>query len=435
MSKPRAGQNAFNTAEVEDPQLNQYWYSDGTTAAMVNEIQMHATKAAFLSTPSLYFSLTKQNLKSNSKVFEFDQRWATDEGFVFYDFNKPEAVPADLWGAFDYIVVDPPFITREVWTKYAATVKLIAAPKAKVLFTSVIENHMMLEELCDVQLFVPAFQPSIPHLTYQYHCFVNYPPTGFLSAANPELPPEGPEVLQARALANDMRESQQQFQAQMHVRDRTGEVRLRPEDEVPAGVDSRLGKELANDAAMKWKHVPDGWTEYPDGCDPAAAAADNTGAPPIMSEAYLTVEKQRNQLEVAKKTIDEMVKATEAAVTAYEKLQKEPAEGSTKRQALETTIAAAFEKRQELRAAMETMIPELSQRIPLDEKGVCLLLQQFLASVVGTWDQGTIPTSTAYKENCADVTRKFKSPIFNRQKDLLSEMKKLKKEQQQQASS
>lgn len=45
-----------------------------------------------------------------------------------YDFNAPEDVPAELHHTFDCVVIDPPFITEEVWHKYAATAKLLLKP-------------------------------------------------------------------------------------------------------------------------------------------------------------------------------------------------------------------------------------------------------------------------------------------------------------------
>lgn len=42
-----------------------------------------------------------------------------------YDFNHPEAIPESLHHAFDCVVIDPPFITREVWEKYTAAAKLL----------------------------------------------------------------------------------------------------------------------------------------------------------------------------------------------------------------------------------------------------------------------------------------------------------------------
>ena len=44
---------------------------------------------------------------------------------MFYDFNFPTNVPESLIGTFDLVVVDPPFIVREVWEKYAETSKLL----------------------------------------------------------------------------------------------------------------------------------------------------------------------------------------------------------------------------------------------------------------------------------------------------------------------
>ena len=34
-------------------------------------------------------------------------------------------MPESLLGTFDMVVVDPPFIVREVWEKYAVTSKLL----------------------------------------------------------------------------------------------------------------------------------------------------------------------------------------------------------------------------------------------------------------------------------------------------------------------
>lgn len=50
----------------------------------------------------------------------------SDRGFVFYDFNDLSTLPQEMHGTFDLLVVDPPFIVKEVWEKYAAAVKLLA---------------------------------------------------------------------------------------------------------------------------------------------------------------------------------------------------------------------------------------------------------------------------------------------------------------------
>ena len=37
---------------------------------------------------------------------------------MLFDFNTPDGFPEELKGTFDCVVIDPPFITREVWEKY-----------------------------------------------------------------------------------------------------------------------------------------------------------------------------------------------------------------------------------------------------------------------------------------------------------------------------
>lgn len=55
-----------------------------------------------------------------------DKKWETDPGFVFYDFSDYENLPAHLFNTFDVVVIDPPFITKDVWTKYSITAKLLS---------------------------------------------------------------------------------------------------------------------------------------------------------------------------------------------------------------------------------------------------------------------------------------------------------------------
>jgi hypothetical protein len=62
--------NRFVAGTVEKRDLNQYWYSPHTIAVMVQEIEEHATKVAFLSTPSLWFSLKESELKQRSFFFD-----------------------------------------------------------------------------------------------------------------------------------------------------------------------------------------------------------------------------------------------------------------------------------------------------------------------------------------------------------------------------
>lgn len=108
----------------ENEDFNQYWYSSKTIESIVAEVVVLNGRTAFLSTPSLYFALPV-DVKAKSHVFEYDRGWEKDPGFVFYDFNAPETVPAELLNSFDVVVIDPPFITEDVWRKYATTAHLL----------------------------------------------------------------------------------------------------------------------------------------------------------------------------------------------------------------------------------------------------------------------------------------------------------------------
>ncbi len=86
--------------------------------------------------------------------------WRDDRGFVYYDFNKPEELREDLLKSFDMVVVDPPFITEEVWRKYAATCKLLLKEGidettgqsfGKVILTTIYENKNLLNELLNAE--------------------------------------------------------------------------------------------------------------------------------------------------------------------------------------------------------------------------------------------------------------------------------------------
>ncbi|CAM9611944.1 unnamed protein product [Sphacelaria rigidula] len=152
-------------------------------AAEVSEYGSEGT--AFLSTPSIFFSLDKE-LRSKCKVFDLDTKWAKDPGFVLYDFSKPEDIPDHVRGTFDMVVVDPPFITKEVWERYAVATELLLRKEGarRVLCSTIGENAHFMEELLGAT--PRAFKPSIPNLVYQYSLFTNYE-SERLSAANPEI--------------------------------------------------------------------------------------------------------------------------------------------------------------------------------------------------------------------------------------------------------
>ena len=63
----------FLADNIEDGDYNQYWYSERTIDKIVDALVSNGGRIAFLSTPSLYFSLPDE-IRSNSFVFDVSQR-------------------------------------------------------------------------------------------------------------------------------------------------------------------------------------------------------------------------------------------------------------------------------------------------------------------------------------------------------------------------
>lgn len=190
---------SFLEQAAEDSQLNQYWYSQHTIDTLRDAIQEGVTsldkdapRVAFLSTPSLFFAFDEAK-RRNFHLFDFDSKapWSNDANYVYFDYNHPLSFDESLRNTFDMVVIDPPFITREVWDKYAATTEALATDstgsslKPLVLATTVHENVPLMKELFDATPTV--FQPSIPNLVYQYASFTNFP-SNCLAQPNEEIP-------------------------------------------------------------------------------------------------------------------------------------------------------------------------------------------------------------------------------------------------------
>lgn len=90
-----------------------------------------------------------------------------------------------MHGAFDYVVVDPPFITEPVWELYAKAIRLLLKPDGLMLLSTIPENADLLARLLGCKRCV--FRPSIPNLVYQYDFFTNYD-SEILGKPNPEIP-------------------------------------------------------------------------------------------------------------------------------------------------------------------------------------------------------------------------------------------------------
>jgi len=146
-------------------------------------VQAYASKCAFLSTPSIYFSLKNKDIKENSKNFDIDES-LKDKNWIYYDYRHPEEIPQELHNTFDFILIDPPFITEEVWTLYSKAIDMLKNENCKILLSTIDENKDMIKWLtnCDIR----PYWPSIPNLVYQYSLYSNYEDEA-LNSLNPEI--------------------------------------------------------------------------------------------------------------------------------------------------------------------------------------------------------------------------------------------------------
>ena len=181
----------FHNTTAEKGDLNQYWYSEKICEvlcdAVVESISMkggESARVAFLSTPSLYFSLDEK-FRKQCTLFDFDSSLGSCcSQFELYDYNHPTNIDPKLHGMFDTIVIDPPFITDSVWESYKATAALLAKDKPHIICTTVEQNVGLMEQLFNCK--ATRFMPSIPKLVYQYNTYANFP-SACLSNTNTEL--------------------------------------------------------------------------------------------------------------------------------------------------------------------------------------------------------------------------------------------------------
>lgn len=172
--------NTFLKLNPEKEKLNQYWFSEKTIQFIVNQVEKHGKSIALISCPSIFFSLSNE-LKEKSYLFDYDEAFCKKhKNARVFDYREFENLIAEFENKFDFIVIDPPFIDEEPWSKFAKFATLIAKKNneglidlsTKILLSSIAENKDMLKKLLNVN--IKTYQPSIPNLIYQYNFYSNY---------------------------------------------------------------------------------------------------------------------------------------------------------------------------------------------------------------------------------------------------------------------
>ena len=103
----------------------------GEAAAPASASARRLPRIACVACPSLFRALraSREFLEAaDAHLFEFDDRFAKlGGGFSHYDYRRPRRVSAELAGAFDAVVADPPYLSAECLKKTAVTMRLLGA--------------------------------------------------------------------------------------------------------------------------------------------------------------------------------------------------------------------------------------------------------------------------------------------------------------------
>ena len=160
---------------TEDWNLSQFWYDQQTRTFLAQKALSHSPKTVgCLSSPSVYLALRKMNPEATCVVFEFDKRFnAFGDDFVFYDFNNPVDIDSKWKSKFDVLVVDPPFLSDECWSKVSQTVRWLTHDSSKLIICTgkVMASKIKQELGCIETKFKPQHTNGLQN---EFWCFSNF---------------------------------------------------------------------------------------------------------------------------------------------------------------------------------------------------------------------------------------------------------------------
>ncbi|PAN45003.1 hypothetical protein PAHAL_9G087100 [Panicum hallii] len=171
---------------AEDWRLSQFWYDERTARALVEEVVRlvspsgsgsSAGAVACIACPTLYAYLKKTDPGVPAQLLEYDERFGQYGGdFTFYDYNRPEELPAAMKHAYRVVVADPPYLSKECLEKIAKTVSFLAQPEGSflLLLTGEVQKDRALELL---NVHPCGFRPQHSNkLGNEFRLFTNYDP-------------------------------------------------------------------------------------------------------------------------------------------------------------------------------------------------------------------------------------------------------------------
>ncbi|WOL03108.1 protein-lysine N-methyltransferase N6AMT2 [Canna indica] len=165
----------------EDWRLSQFWYDRETAEALVEEIRvlhrMTSSPVVCIACPTLYAYLKKLDPSIPAMLLEYDKRFEQYGcDFTFYDYNQPEDLPSSLKHAYQIVVADPPYLSRECLEKVAQTISFLAHPQGSYLL--LLTGEVQKERAAELLKAHPCgFRPQHSNkLGNEFQLFTNYDP-------------------------------------------------------------------------------------------------------------------------------------------------------------------------------------------------------------------------------------------------------------------
>ncbi|KAI5460255.1 putative N6-adenine methyltransferase-domain-containing protein [Mariannaea sp. PMI_226] len=177
-------------AFAEDWNESQFWYSDESATVLAEQLLHGAsssTTIGVLSTPSAFIAL--RNLLRSRPVqgrpklilFEHDGRFDVFSEFVYYDYQQPLKLPAELKGSLDCVILDPPFFNSDCQTKFAITARWLlkpapaAASQPRVIICTGERMAPIVDKLYrSLHVRPTTFEPVHKELSNHYYCYANF---------------------------------------------------------------------------------------------------------------------------------------------------------------------------------------------------------------------------------------------------------------------
>ncbi|KAK6953382.1 hypothetical protein Daesc_005685 [Daldinia eschscholtzii] len=118
------------------------------------------------------------NTPKPKKVYllEHDQRFSVFPEFVFYDFQQPIKLPAELKGSVDRIICDPPFLSEDCQTKAALTVRWMSRSTPRLVVCTGERMETLVTKLYrSLGAHTTTYEPVHARgLSNEFYCYANF---------------------------------------------------------------------------------------------------------------------------------------------------------------------------------------------------------------------------------------------------------------------